>query len=72
MPPPSTRSSSATPVTSRASASSGTAESGTGSAPGASATRRGTRARTGVGTVSSTIVFHPPQSGQRPIQRGAS
>src|SRR5439155_27273506 len=67
-PPPRTRSSSPTPVGRRPSTAGPTSDTGT--AVGA---EFGAARRTGVArdSTSSIIVFHSPQPGQRPTQRGA-
>src|SRR5262249_3173971 len=79
-PPPSTRSSSASPVLARCAAATSTSASGRGprAAPGlpAGAQRaRGDLAAApalGAAVGASIAVFHAPQEGQRPNQRGSS
>ena len=77
-PPPSTRSSSATPVCRRLAAGALTSRSGTGSpappppVPAVGARARPRRAPPPCGRGVSTRVFHSPQPGQRPVQAGAT
>src|SRR5579875_894830 len=68
-PPPSTRSTSPIPRTTRGASSRDTSVIGVATAGGAAAAARPPTVpppRDGAGTGSSTNVFHPPQPGQRP------